>query len=133
MRRFKENLGEDEVKDTAKAEEYRRAFLEAVNDDLNMPKALTLVWKLVREEKELSGGEKYKLLLEFDKVFALDLEKEEIAEKLPEEAEILIRKRDEARKAKDWETADKIREQLKAMGIIVEDTPQGVKWKIEKR
>ncbi|MEM3609036.1 MAG: cysteine--tRNA ligase, partial [Candidatus Bathyarchaeia archaeon] len=54
-------------------------------------------------------------------------------EKLPKEAEELIRKREEARKAKDWETADKIREQLKAMGIIIEDTPKGVKWKIVKR
>jgi cysteinyl-tRNA synthetase len=98
-----------------------------------MPKALVIAWKLVREEKELSGGEKYRLLLEFDKIFALDLDKEEILEKLSEEAEILIRKREEARKAKDWEKADKIREQLKAMGIIIEDTPQGVKWRIEKR
>jgi len=54
-------------------------------------------------------------------------------EKLPEEAEELILKREEARKAKDWETADKIRRQLRSMGIIIEDTPQGVKWKIEKR
>jgi cysteinyl-tRNA synthetase len=136
VRRFKENLkGADAVKakEKAKAEEYRRAFLNAVNDDLNMPKALVIAWKLVREEKELSGGEKYRLLLEFDKIFALDLDKEEILEKLSEEAEILIRKREEARKAKDWEKADKIREQLKAMGIIIEDTPQGVKWRIEKR
>lgn len=132
MRRFKEN-SKGEVEETAKADEYRRAFLEVVNDDLNMPKALTVVWKLVREEKDLSDGGKYRLLLEFDKVLALDLEKEEVLEKLPEEAETLIRRREEARKAKDWATADKIREQLKAMGVIVEDTPQGVKWRIEKR
>lgn len=132
MRRFKENF-KGEVKETAKVDEYRRAFLEAVNDDLNMPKALTIIWKLVREEKDLSEGEKYLLLREFDKVLALDLEKEEVVEKLPEEAEILIRKREEARKAKDWATADRIREQLRAMGIIIEDTPQGVKWRIEKR
>ncbi|MEM3578351.1 MAG: cysteine--tRNA ligase [Candidatus Bathyarchaeia archaeon] len=132
MRRFKENF-KDKVKETAKSDEYRRTFLEAINDDLNMPKALTIVWKLVREEKDLNEGEKYLLLREFDKVLALDLEKEEVLEKLPEEAEILIKKREEARKAKDWKTADRIREQLRAMGIIVEDTPQGVKWRIEKR
>ncbi|MGB9676902.1 MAG: cysteine--tRNA ligase [Candidatus Bathyarchaeales archaeon] len=133
MRRFKENSkGEGGVKGNVKADEYRRAFLEAVNDDLNMPKALTVVWKLVREEKDLSDGEKYGLLLEFDRVLALDLEKEEVLEKLPEKAEILIQRREEARKAKDWATADRIREQLRAMGVIVEDTPQGVKWRIEK-
>jgi cysteinyl-tRNA synthetase len=128
VRRFKENL-KGEVRETSKAKECRRAFLEAINDDLNMPRALTIVWKLVREEKDISEGEKYKLLLEFDKILALDLDKRIVTEKLPEETEALIRRREEARKAKDWETADKIREQLKAMGIILEDTAQGVKWR----
>jgi len=132
MRKLSENL-EGEIKKTLKAEEYRKEFLEAVNDDLNMPKALTVVWKLVRDEKEVSNREKYCLLLEFDKILALDLTREVTEEKLPEEAEALIRKREEARRAKDWKTADNIREQLKAMGIMIEDTPQGVKWRFEKR
>ncbi len=131
VRKLKENL--EEEKPSKKTEEYRDSFLEAINDDLNMPKALTIVWKLVREEKELSNKQKYELLTEFDKVLALDLDKEAVTEELPKEAEELIREREEARKAKDWEAADKIREQLKAIGVIVEDTPQGVKWKIEKR
>jgi len=132
MRKLSENL-EGEIKKTLKAEEYRKEFLEAVNDDLNMPKALTVVWKLVRDEKEVSNREKYGLLLEFDKILALDLTGEVTEEKLPEEAETLIRKREDARRAKDWRTADNIREQLKAMGIMIEDTPQGVKWRFEKR
>jgi cysteinyl-tRNA synthetase len=132
MRKLSENL-ENEIKRTLKTEEYKREFLEAVNDDLNMPKALTIVWKLVRDEKEVSNREKYELLLEFNKVLALDLTREVTEEKLPKEVEELIRKREEARRAKDWGTADNIREQLKAMGIIIEDTPQGVKWRIEKR
>lgn len=74
----------------------------------------------------------YELIMRFDKVLGVigEVKKEE---KLPKEAEELIRQREEARKAKDWATADKIREQLKAMGVVVEDTPQGVKWRIEKR
>ncbi|MEM2445949.1 MAG: cysteine--tRNA ligase, partial [Candidatus Bathyarchaeia archaeon] len=68
------------------------------------------------------------------KIFALDLARNVKQEaKLPPEAEELIRRREEARKAKDWATADRIREQLRAMGIIVEDTPQGVRWRIVKR
>ncbi|MEM3356358.1 MAG: DALR domain-containing protein, partial [Candidatus Bathyarchaeia archaeon] len=130
VKKFKKSSN---ARETAEAETYRRDFLEAVNDDLNMPKALTIVWKLVREEKALDEGEKYKLLLKFDKILALDLDREEKIEELPEEAEILIRNREEARKAKDWATADKIREQLKAMGVTIEDTSQGVKWRIEKR
>jgi len=131
VRRLRENL-EDERKSSEKTEEYRKEFLKAVNDDLNMPKALSVVWKLLRDETEVSNREKYELLLEFDKVFALDLAKEEIGEGLPKEAEELIGRREEARKAKDWDTADKIREQLKKMGVVIEDTPQGVKWRIEK-
>ena len=73
--------------------------------------------------------EKRKLLLEFDKVLALDLDREIAVEKLPEEAEILIQRREEARKSKDWQTADRIRNELKAMGIILEDTASGVKWR----
>jgi cysteinyl-tRNA synthetase len=128
MRRLSENL-ERKRKKTLKAEEYERRFLEAVNDDLNMPKALTIVWKLVRNEKELSNREKYELLQEFDKILAVDLAKDVTKEKLPEEIEELIRKREEARKKKDWETADKLREEIKKLGYLLEDTPEGVRWR----
>lgn len=133
VRSMAENL-ERHVGRCSKFKEYYEKFLEAINDDLNMPKALALTWALVREEKTLTNREKYDLLMEFDKIFALDLARNvQREEKLPPEVEELIKKRDAARKAKDWETADKIREQLRAMGIILEDTPQGVKWRMEKR
>ena len=51
---------------------------------------------------------------------------------MPKEAQELIAKREEARKAKDWKTADALRQQLKAMGIVIEDTAQGVRWHVEK-
>jgi cysteinyl-tRNA synthetase len=82
------------------------------------------------------GGEEAKeirsMMLRFDKVLGVigEIEKDE---ELSDEAQQLIRKREEARKAKDWKTADQIREQLKAMGIVIEDTAQGVKWKKENR
>lgn len=114
-------------------EEYRKQFLAAVNDDLNMPEALAIAWKLVREEEEVDDEDKHRLLLEFDRVFALDLGKEAVREELPKEAEELIHRREEARRAKDWKTADSIRAQLRAMGIIIEDTATGVKWRIERR
>jgi len=115
-------------------------FEEAMDDDLNMSVALAALFDFVREvnklldDNMLSKGEAkevYILMMKFDKVLGVigEIKREE---KLPREAEELIHKREEARKAKDWETADKIRQQLKSMGIIIEDTPQGVKWKIEK-
>ena len=51
---------------------------------------------------------------------------------LDEEVEKLIEQRNEARKNKDWATADRIRDELKARHIVLEDTPQGVKWKVEE-
>jgi cysteinyl-tRNA synthetase len=114
----------------AKAEKYRRDFLEAVNDDLNMPKALTIVWKLVRDEKEVSGKQKYELLQEFDRVLAVDLAKEAAREELPREIAELIRKRETARKKKDWKAADKIREEIRELGYLIEDTSEGVRWRV---
>jgi cysteinyl-tRNA synthetase len=84
--------------------------------------------KLSRKEAE----EVYDLMMKFDKILGV-IGEIKTKEKLPPEVEELIRRREEARKAKDWVTADRIREQLRAMGIILEDTPQGVKWRIEKR
>jgi cysteinyl-tRNA synthetase len=86
------------------------------------------------DDNVLSEGEAkevYGLMVRFDKVLGVigEVKKEEV---LPKEAEELIRKREEARKSKDWETADKIREQLKAMGVLIEDTPEGVQWRFEK-
>lgn len=128
MRRLSENL-ERKRRKTVRAEEYERKFLEAVNDDLNMPKALTIVWKLVRDEKEVSDGGKYDLLQEFDKILAIDLSREVTREKLPETIEELIRKRESARKKRDWETADKLREEIKKLGYLLEDTPEGIRWR----
>ena len=123
-------------------ESVQKRFEEAMCDDLNIAVALAAIFNFVREvnklmdDNKLSRGEAeqvYELMMRFDKVLGVIGEVKKEEEKLPKEAEELIRKREEARKVKDWETADKIRERLKAMGVIVEDTPQGVKWRIEKR
>ena len=131
LRRLNENE-EEESGGSKKTQEYRERLLEAVNDDLNMPEALAIAWKLLREEKEVSDHEKCALLLEFDKIFALDLNREAVKKELPKEAQELIQKRKEARKAMDWAAADEIREKLKTMGILIEDTPEGVKWRFAK-
>jgi cysteinyl-tRNA synthetase len=118
----------------------QNGFEEAMDDDLNISVALAALFDFIRDVNNLIDGnmlsreeakEVYDIMLEFEKVLGVigEIKKEE---KLPREAEELILKREEARRAKDWKTADEIRQRLKAMGILIEDTSQGVKWRIEK-
>jgi cysteinyl-tRNA synthetase len=119
----------------------QKGFGEAMDDDLSISVALAPLFDFVRDVNNLLDGnmlskeeaqEVYRLMLKFDNVLGVigEVKREE---KLSREAEELILKREEARNTKDWKTADEIRQQLKAMGISIEDTPQGVKWRIEKR
>jgi cysteinyl-tRNA synthetase len=117
----KEDLREDEVIS------IRKNFLDAINDDLNLPKALGILWELVRSDK---GGQKALSLIEdMDKVFALGLFAEEKQEVLEEEIQELIIERNEARKNKDYSRADEIRNSLLEKGIELRDTPDGTTWK----
>jgi cysteinyl-tRNA synthetase len=122
-------------------ERVEKDFSEAMDDDLGISEALAAVFDFVREVNNLLNSNLLSkeeaervqsLMIRFDAVLGVvgQVGKEG---KLPEEAEELIRRREEARKAKDWKTADEIREQLRAMGIKIEDTSQGVKWRFEKR
>ncbi|MCW1297006.1 MAG: cysteine--tRNA ligase [Candidatus Parvarchaeota archaeon] len=110
-----------------KIAKYKKEFLNAINDDLNMPLALSILWKVVRS-KELNNQEKYELVLDFDRVLGLNLDVE-VKVELTEEQKRLIEEREKARKEKDWKTADEIREKLRKQGIILEDTDKGVVWK----
>ncbi|MCJ7718677.1 cysteine--tRNA ligase [Candidatus Bathyarchaeota archaeon] len=119
----------------------QKEFGDAMDDDLNIGVAIAALFEFVREVNNLVDGnllsneeaqQVYELMSEFDTVLAVlgDLSKEE---NLPEEAQELIQRREEARKARDWKTADQLRIQLKAIGVIIEDTPQGLRWRIQKR
>ena len=98
--------------------------------------AISAIFEAVRFANSLKNASKEDLecvkdtILELGNV--LGLLKNTKKESLDEEIEKLIAERTEARKNKDWALADKIRDDLKARGIVLEDTPDGVKWKIEK-
>jgi cysteinyl-tRNA synthetase len=118
----------------------QKGFEEAMDDDLNIGVVLGALFDFVRDVNRLmddrvlskeEGEEISNLMMRFDKVLGVISEAKK-EKKLPKEAEDLIREREEARKAKDWATADKIREQLKTMGIVIEDTPRGVNWRFAK-
>ena len=114
--------------DSDKLKNYEDNFLEAINNDLNMPQALAIAWEVIDDEK-LNDQEKKFLIDKFDEVLGLDLvnAKEGVVVLTPE-AKKLIEIREKARKAKDWDKSDEIRDKLKKMGIQVLDTPEGQKW-----
>ena len=122
-------------------EGYRTQFIEAMDDDLNTADALSSVFELARDINSNLGVAKNpsKELCEaalqlFDELCGVlgILYNRPNEQSLDEEIEELIRQRTEARKKKDFATADRIRDELKARNIVLEDTPQGVKWSIQK-
>ena len=116
-------------------EGYRARFIEAMDDDLNTADAISCVFELVRECNILCAGERkaaavyQKALALFDEltgVLGLAFETEE--DTADAEVTALIEARTEARRNKDWKKADEIRDKLREMNIVLEDTPSGVKW-----
>lgn len=112
----------------------KQEFIDAMEDDLNTADALAAIFSLVREINTTIADNAGKATLIacadlFDELTGvLGLVYNRKTEALDSEIEDLIAKRTEARKQKDFATADAIRDKLKEMGIILEDTPQGVKW-----
>jgi len=111
-----------ELKDDEKKNDmYLDEFKEAMDDDLNTPNALQVLWKLVRNEKAQG---KINTIKEIDKVLGLKLlEKEKI--KIPSEVKKLVKKREEARKNKEWGKSDELRDEIKKLGYQVDDTSEG--------
>ncbi|QEE17438.1 cysteine--tRNA ligase [Promethearchaeum syntrophicum] len=106
-------------------EEFSMQFLKYINSDMNLPQALGLVWTMLKSD--LNGEEKLALVSQFDQVLGLNLIEEEF---ISEEAENLIKAREKAREEKNWQKSDMIRDQLQEMGVLIEDTPKGTRWKL---
>jgi len=117
--------------DPGLVEPHRARFRDAVRDDLNAPQALALAYE-VAQDRGLSAADRRTLLLEFDEWLGLDL----ATATLPEDAQesdphvdALVAKREEARASRDWAEADRIREALAAEGVVIDDTPEGPRWR----
>jgi len=116
-------------------QEAQKGFEESLDDDLNASSALGKIFDLVKEinrfidEGDFSSQDAEKtldLMQRFDSVLGI-LKREEL--KLDEKIAELIQKRNQARKEKKWEEADKVRKEIESLGIVLEDTPEGTKWK----
>lgn len=129
-------LKEDGDVDEAVVAQYRQKFSEVLGNDMNTSLAVTSVYDALKADT--NDATKLAILDDFDKVLSLDLvneakkynEKQTAAPANEEDAEIdaLVAQRTQARKDKNWAEADRIRDELNARGIVLTDTPEGVKW-----
>ncbi len=109
-------------------EEYETEFLKLINEDLNLPGALALTWKMLATDHPKEN--KLKTLLKFDQVFGLSLNNPPVDEfTIPEKIAQLLEQRETAKKDKDFETSDKLRQEIETQGWVLMDTPEGQKVK----
>lgn len=106
-------------------QEYKEKFLSKINNDLDLPGALSVVWLMIKNNN-ISAEDKKATLLDFDKVLGLNLakvKKEKI--KIPKEVEKLVKQRELARKKKDFKKSDELRKKIEDAGYLIEDTEKG--------
>ena len=116
--------GKEEISEEI-VNEYEERFHKAINDDLNMPLAMGVVWEVVRNEKK--SPKLAKLLEKFDSVLGLKItEKTKNEEEIPEEILKLVEQRKEARANKDWVKSDELRDLINQKGYNVKDTKEGM-------
>lgn len=124
---YQEHLNSEETANNI--EQYRERFKEAINDDLNIPMAMAVVWEVLRSNKSKDYA---KLLLEFEDIISLDIDKvaQEKSIDLPLDILEVVEERRLARENKDFKLSDTLRDKLFDMGYKVLDTKEG--QKIEK-
>ncbi len=130
------NISNPKIKELIR--EAERSFREGMDDDLNISIALSAIFELIKElnniirEKPISEGDKEQIMDFFKKIDSVLAILPQRKKGLPEEIMKMIEEREEARRKKDFEKADRIREELRKIGIILEDTKEGVRWKVLK-
>ncbi|MGY4884927.1 MAG: cysteine--tRNA ligase [Nanobdellota archaeon] len=121
------NICETIEDDKKTNKEYIEEFENEMDDDLNTPKALQVLWKLIRDEKAKG---KLQTIKKMDEVFGFKLfEKEKLD--IPAEVKKLAEERENARKNKDWKKSDELRDKINKLGFVINDTPNG--WEIKKK
>jgi cysteinyl-tRNA synthetase len=117
------NLSKDKMK---KLESYRTRFMDAVNNDLNMPQALGVVWEMIKSN--IPDYDKTDQLMDWDQILGLNLGKSEVRE-APSEVKDLLGKRENLRRAGMYVDADRVRMEIEDKGWVIEDSKSGAKLK----
>ncbi len=102
-----------------KIDEYRQKFVAALSDDLNAPQALATLWEVLKSN--IPSTDKYDLVISFDEILGLKLSQPVVQKTIPDEIKKLLNKREELRREKKFEEADKIRKQIEEAGFDVKD------------
>ncbi len=122
---YKSNLeGNDNIEDE-EISKYEDKFHKAINDDFNMPLAMSVVWDVIKNQKK--SKKLAELLLKFDTVLALKIDKP-FAQKesdIPNEVIELAEKRKAARKEKNWQESDRLRDEIANKGYVIKDSKEG--------
>lgn len=127
LRRLRETLRDWDAPGVAGCAGYEEEFMAALNDDLNTPQALSVLWKLV-DDGTMPTRARARTLLKFDEVLGLHLSQTlgkplEISQAVQQ----LVQARDASRAQKDWKESDRLREEIASHGFDVVDTPTGTK------
>ncbi len=120
-------VGEDTLneEDRKELDRLETEFHKAINDDMNMPLAMSYVWEIIKYDKK--SPEIANLLLKFDTVLGIKIDKEEKNEiKIPKEVLNLVEKRKKARQEKNWTESDRLRDEIQNLGYSVKDTKDGM-------
>jgi cysteinyl-tRNA synthetase len=133
-----ESIDAEEAAFLKTLDDYKQKFIEAMDNDFNVPLALTNLFELARKTNSYISHARaisktmlersLNLFMELGGILGI-LHKVARHEELPEEITRMIEERERARKRGDWKTADSIRAKLRKRGILLEDTPEGVRWK----
>ena len=122
---YKLHLNGTEIVEDEVINQYEGRFHKAINDDLNMPLAMGVVWEVIRNEKKSSKFAE--LLLKFDTVMGLKIDEEDSKQNdIPEEIMRLIEERRIARENKDWAASDRLRDLINDKGYNIKDTKDGM-------
>jgi cysteinyl-tRNA synthetase len=111
--------------DNAVNAEFKNKFIQAINADLNMPRAMAVIQEMLKSN--ISDVEKYTAMLDFDRVLGLQLDQLDKAPALPAAVQKLIEARIKARETKDFAASDQLRAQIETLGYQVQDTKEGMK------